>query len=135
MVRLSDHGRELAGMEYADFRIAIMSHGPVLRNQGAGWKSWKRLKAGADSVAYAAKALAAYHARPADFHAYIRALVAACDLAHRGQLNALVDQMPNDPDAVWSMVRQSRIRPAGPGRGALLPSTDGAGRRQPNWSS
>jgi len=93
----------LARMEFADCRIAIMSDGSVLRNQGAGWKSWKRVKAGVDPVAYAAKARAAYDARSAEFHAYIRALAAACDLEHRAQLNALVDQMPNDPDAVWSM--------------------------------
>jgi len=40
---------------------------------------------------------------PAEFRDYIRALAAACDLEHRGRLNALVDQMPEDPDAVWSM--------------------------------
>jgi len=80
-----------------------MSDGAVLRNQGAGWKSWKRIKAGVDPVAYATKACASYDARPAEFHAYIRALVAACDLEHRAQLNALVDQMPDDPDAVWSL--------------------------------
>jgi hypothetical protein len=45
---------------------------------------------------------ATYDARPAEFHAYIRALAVACDLEHRAQLNALVDQMPEDPDAVWS---------------------------------
>jgi hypothetical protein len=80
-----------------------MSDGYVLRNQGAGWSTWKRLKAGADPVAFAAKVRAAYGARSAEFHAYIRALAAACDLAHRAQLNALVDQMPEDPDAVWSL--------------------------------
>ena len=103
MTRLNQHGTELARMEFADCRIAIMSDGSVLRNQGAGWKSWKRVKAGVDPVAYAAKASASYDARPAEFHAYIRPLVAACDLAHRAQLNALVDQMPEDPDAVGSM--------------------------------
>jgi len=103
MTRLNEHGTELARMEFADCRIAIMSDGQVLRSAGAGWKRWKHVKAGVDSVAYAAKVRAAYKARPAEFHAYIRALVAACDLEHRGQLNALVDQMPEDLDAVWSM--------------------------------
>ena len=103
MARLSDHGTRLASMEFSDCRIAIMSDGVVLRNQGAGWKAWKRVKAGVDPAAYAAKASVAYTARPAEVHGYIRALAAACDLAHRAQLNALVDQMPEDPDAVWSM--------------------------------
>jgi hypothetical protein len=80
-----------------------MSDGAVLRNQGNGWKRWKRVKAGVDPVAFAAKMLATYDARPTEFHAYMKALAAACDLEHRAQLNALVDQMPEDPDAVWSI--------------------------------
>ncbi len=103
MTRLSAHGTELARAEYIDCRLAVMSDGHILRNQGAGWRTWKRLKAGFNPVAYAAKVRATYDARPAEGHAYIRALVEACDLAHRGQLNALVDQMPEDPDAVWSL--------------------------------
>jgi hypothetical protein len=53
-----------------------MSDGSVLRNQGYGWKRWKRVKAGVDTIVYAAKLRAAYDARPAEFHAYIKALVA-----------------------------------------------------------
>src|SRR5580700_2712590 len=107
MTRLSAHGTELARTEYSDSRLAVMSDGSVSRNQGAGWKGLERLKAGVDPVAYAAKMRAVYDARPAEFHAYIRALVATCDLAHRAQLNALVDQMPEDPDAVWSLFDDS----------------------------
>jgi hypothetical protein len=107
MTRLSEHGTELARTEYSDCRVAVMSDGSVLRNEGAGWKTWKRVKAAIDPVAFAAKMLAAYNARPDEFHAYIRALVAACDLEHRAQLNALVDQMPDDPDAVWSLFDDS----------------------------
>jgi len=108
MTRLNQHGTELARMEFADCRIAIMSDGSVLRNQGAGWKAWKRVKAGADPVAYAARALSAYEARPAELHTYIKALAAACDLAHRGQLNALVTQLPEDPDAVLALIDDPR---------------------------
>jgi hypothetical protein len=83
--------------------VVVMSDGAVLQNQGPGWKPWKRLKAGVDPVAFAAKMRAAYDVRPAEFHAYIRALIAACDLEHRAQLDALVDQISEDPDAVWSL--------------------------------
>jgi hypothetical protein len=103
MTRLNEHGTELARTEYSDCRVAVMSDGSVLRNQGDGWRTWKRLKASVDPAAFAAKMRASYDARPAEFHAYIKALVAACNLEHRAQLNALVDQMPEDPDAVWSM--------------------------------
>jgi hypothetical protein len=50
-----------------DSRIAIMSNGAVLRNEGSGWKAWKRVKVGVDPVAYAAKAGATYDARPAEY--------------------------------------------------------------------
>ena len=103
MARLNGHGTELDRTEYPDCRLAIMSDGSLMRNDGSGWKRWKRLKAGVNPVAYAAKVRAAYDARPTEFHAYIRALVAACDLAHRARLDALVAQMPDDPDAVWSL--------------------------------
>jgi hypothetical protein len=83
--------------------VGLISDGSVPRSQGAGWKAWKRVKAGVDPVAFAAMPRATHDVQPAEFNAYIRALVAACDLTHRAQLNALVDQMPEDPDAVWSM--------------------------------
>lgn len=103
MARLNAHGTELARTEYSDCRVAVMSDGALMVNRGDGWMFWKRLKAGVDPVTFAAKVRAAYDARPAEFHAYIRSLVAACDLEHRAQLNALVVQMPEDPDAVWSL--------------------------------
>ena len=108
MVSLKMHGAELARMELSDCRVAIMSDGQVLRNEGTGWKRWKRMKAGVDPVAYAAAALAKYQARSAEFHAYIRALVNASDLAHRGQLHALVALMPEDPDAVLAFMDDPR---------------------------
>jgi hypothetical protein len=65
------------------------------------------MKAGVDPIACAAKMRTGDDALPTEFHAYIKALAAACDLANRGQLNTLVDQMPEDPDAVWSMFDDS----------------------------
>ncbi len=108
MTRLNQHGTELARMEYTDCRIAIMSDGAILRNDGTGWERWKHLKVGVEPAAYAAKAKAAYNSRNAEFHAYIRALAAACSLEHRAQLHALVDQMPEDPDAVWALFEDPR---------------------------
>jgi hypothetical protein len=103
MARLKTHGTELARTEYGDCCVAVMSDGSVLRNQGYGGRRWKRVKAGVEPAVYATHMRAVYDALPAEFHAYIRALVATCNLEHRGQLNALVDQMPEDPDAVWSL--------------------------------
>jgi hypothetical protein len=62
-----------------------MSDGAALRNQRTGWKFWKPVKDGVDPNAFAAKMRATYDARPSECHAYIRALVAACDLAHRAE--------------------------------------------------
>jgi hypothetical protein len=44
MTRLSEHGTELARMEYTDCRITIMSDGAIPRNDGTGWTRWKHLR-------------------------------------------------------------------------------------------
>ena len=102
MAKLSAHGRELDRMEYASFRVAIMSDGNIMRNSGSGWKLWKRLKPGANAAEYAKRQREKYNARPALFHEYIAALTDAVSLENRGRLHMTVSLMPTDPDGVWS---------------------------------
>lgn len=79
-----------------------MADGNILRNQGAGWKLWKRLKDGVNVLEYVSKQRAAYDARPAEFHVYIKSLMDATDMEHRAQLHMMVDLMPTDGDGVYS---------------------------------
>lgn len=53
-----------------------MTDGHLMRNDGSGWKAWKRLKAGVDPR-YAIKLRSAFEAQPPEFHTYIRPLMAA----------------------------------------------------------
>ena len=102
MAKLSAHGTELARRETPTGRIAVMSDGQILRNQGAGWKLWKRLKPGVDPKAYADKFKAFTAAIPFEVQAYIDALQNAADLEHRWRLHTAITLMPQDPDGVWS---------------------------------
>src|SRR5574340_10382 len=107
MAKLSAHGIELDRREYPSGRVAVMSDGKILRNQGFGWKLWKRVKPGVDPKVYAEDARKRYEARPAVFHEYMRELINAADLEHRYRLHTAVSLLPNDPDGVWSEVNDT----------------------------
>lgn len=102
MAKLSAHGTELARRETPTARIAVMSDGQIMRNQGFGWKLWKRLKPGVNATEYARKFDVHTAAIPVEVHNYIEALRDACDLEHRCRLHQAITLMPNDPDGVWS---------------------------------
>ncbi len=100
MAKLSAHGTELARRETPTSRIAVMAD--IMRNQGYGWKLWKRLKPGVDAVDYARRFTERGNALPIEVRMYTEALVNACDLEHRARLHMAIELMPNDPDGVWS---------------------------------
>lgn len=102
MAKLSAHGNELARRETPTARIAVMADGQIMRNQGFGWKLWKRTKPGVDPVEYARKFQERTAAIMPEVRAYIEALQDACDLEHRGRLHLAISLMPQDPDGVWS---------------------------------
>ncbi len=102
MAKLSAHGTELARRETPTARIAVMSDGQIMRNWGAGWKLWKKLKPGVDAHEYARKFDERTKAILPQVQMYIDALIDACDLEHRGRLHTAISLMPQDPDGVWS---------------------------------
>lgn len=104
MARLKAHGKELARRETPTGRIAVMSDGWLLRDQGAGWKQWKRLKAGVDAAAWAHGFALRTQAIHPLVRAYVKALMAATDVAHRGRLHMTIELMPEDPDGVWAQM-------------------------------
>lgn len=107
MARLSAHGTELDRREYGNCRVAVMSDGQIMRNTGAGWKLWKRLKPGVNPQEYAERKRREYLARPAEFHNLIAALIQATSLEHRAHLATLVDLMSTDGDGVYSEFNDS----------------------------
>lgn len=102
MAKLCAHGSELARRETPTGRIVVMSDGNIMRNDGFGWKRWRKLKAGVDPQEYARKFNAGTESIPPEVRAYIQALQDTCDLAHRARLHTAISLMPNDPDGVWS---------------------------------
>src|ERR1700734_4342436 len=104
MARLHAHGTELARRETLTGRIVVMSDGNIMRNDGFGWKIWKKLKRGVDAEKFAQKFNAWTEALPPEVRAYIQALEDICGLEHRARLHTAISLMPNDPDGVWSEV-------------------------------
>jgi hypothetical protein len=102
MATLYKHGEQLATRETTGGRIAVMSDGNILRNQGQGWKLYKRTKPGVDPAEYARKFDERTRAIIPEVRAYIEALKDAVDLSHRWMLHEAISVMPTDPDGCWS---------------------------------
>lgn len=104
MATLYKHG-ELGQIERATSKIAYCADGQILRNQGDGWKQWKRLKPGVDAREHFEKAKASYARKletlPA-FAEYRRLLHAEISFSHRYMVATVISTMPQDPDGVWS---------------------------------
>lgn len=104
MAKLKAHGAELARFEYPGCRVVVMEDGHILRNQGDGFKRYRKVIKGTPEEA-AAKRRASYNARMAacPSHAvYIKMLAREFSLKNRWQVDTTVSMMPNDADGVWS---------------------------------
>lgn len=107
MAKLSAHGTEIGRIHYTTQSVAYFDDGHILRNYGAGWKLYKRVKDGiAPAIAYA-NAKARHEALLAErpcLAAYARELRTIACASKRGRLHTAVSMMPGDPDGVWSTV-------------------------------
>lgn len=105
MATLSKHGEQLAVVERLTSKVAYMSDGKILRNQGNGWKMYRRVRPGVDPVEHAKQAQANYakllEERPA-LAAYRKALHAVASNGSRWLVNETLNMLANDPDGVWS---------------------------------
>lgn len=105
MAKLSAHGAEIGRIAYTTFILAFMSDGKILRNNGNGWKLYKKCKDGVNPEDVFAKRAASQKehlsARPCAA-AYVKELHALTSIKNRWKLNEAVKMMPSDPDGVWS---------------------------------
>lgn len=105
MATLSKHGAQLAVIERLTSKVAYMSDGKILRNQGDGWKCYRRLKPGVDASEHAKQAQTNYSKllaeRPA-LAAYRAALHSTVSNGQRFLVNECLNMLANDPDGVWS---------------------------------
>jgi hypothetical protein len=105
MAKLSAHGSKLFVANYAASKLAYMSDGTILRNQGDGWKTYKKVKPGVDICLHATNRCAAYteflDACPS-WARFIKLMAGAAPHAKRHLLLVVIEMMPDDADGVWS---------------------------------
>lgn len=113
MAVLSKHGIELFRIDDLTCRISFRSDGQIMRDNGSGWKLWKRLKAGVDAAEYAdrhrAKWEAADKAQP--FYCAFRDLLAELvPFKARHWVCVGLQTLPDDPDGLCVELQESGLR-------------------------
>jgi hypothetical protein len=119
MANLSAHGTELDRFEYATCRVVVMSDGAILRDRGDGFRTYRKVNPKLTPRKSAVLRRLSYNARMAacpTWELYIMALrKEAGTLKNRGELHAIIQLMPHDPDGIWSTMED-----AGEGGGRSL---------------
>lgn len=106
MARLSKHG-ELGQIEKLDHKLAYCSDGQVLRNNGDGWKVWRKLKPGIDPVSHFHQAQTKYAEKLANnpaFRHWRELFHAAFPFRLRFMALQAISLMPDDSDGVCSEI-------------------------------
>lgn len=104
MATLSKHG-ELGQIERLTYKLAYCSDGQVLRNNGEGWKIWKKCKPGIDPVQHFAQAQANYANKLATqpaFAEWRRVLHSNVAFRNRFLVLEAIKMLGNDVDGLWS---------------------------------
>ena len=104
MARLSKHG-EIGQLERLAYKVAYCEDGQILRNDGDGWKVWKKLKPGFVPAESFARAQANYAQKLADnpaFSAWRSLMHELVSFHDRCFVLTAISSMPQDPDGVWS---------------------------------
>jgi hypothetical protein len=110
MAKLSAHGYEIGTIEYLTFSIRFMSDGNILRNNGGGWKLYKKMKEGFNVTESYNKRKLQHEERLQQYPLtamFEKALHRACGVSKRGILFTAIEMMPDDPDGIWSEVCDS----------------------------
>ena len=114
MATLNKHGVKLAEIERLTSKVAYMSDGKILRNQGDGWKLYRHVKPGVDIAEHAASQTQRYAdhlsarpmlaacLRPTDRQAYRKALHDCVCFSQPYMVSSVLEMLANDPDGVWS---------------------------------
>lgn len=106
MATISKHG-EIGQIERVAYKVCYCRDGQILRNDGDGWKVWKRLKPefAHDPVGAFERAKAKYQeklsTRPA-FAAWRSLMHELVAPRNRNMVLTTISSMPQDSDGVWS---------------------------------
>jgi hypothetical protein len=112
MATLKKHGAELARFEYVTHTLAVMEDGHVLRNDGHGWKCYRKAKPGITGAELARLRTESFNTRRAacpSHDAFVRGLCAAVDRRHRWMLAEAINLMPSDPDGVFCTLEDHNV--------------------------
>ena len=104
MATLYKHG-ELGQVERLDCKLAYCADGKILRNDGDGWKCYRKLKSGRDPALHFQEAKAHYAEKIRDnpcFAAWRDLLHSLVSFRCRNLVVRTIGLMPDDPDGVWS---------------------------------
>lgn len=115
MATLYKHG-EIGQIERLAYKLAYCSDGNILRNQGDGWKLWKRLKAGVNPQEHFEKAKRLYADKIASKPAFAewRSMFhREFAFSNRYMALTVISSMPQDPDGVWSELNDYANIPCG----------------------
>ncbi len=106
MATLYKHG-ELGQLERVAYKVAYCADGQILRNDGDGWKQWRKLKPGVDARQHWETAKAKYQEKLSTKPAFAEWRQLFHELVPFKQRNIMltaISLMPQDPDGVWSEV-------------------------------
>ena len=105
MATLSKHGEELGRIELLTSKIAYFSDGKILRNNGNGWKLYRKVKPGVDPMeAFQARVAAQAQfldVRPC-FVEFKRLFHSMFSFSHRYMAKTGLEMLGNDADGLWS---------------------------------
>lgn len=114
MATLEDNGVELLRHEGTTCRLSYRSNGYVLRDNGDGWKRWRRAKEGADWLAFIEERRKEYNNPPDNFfwrEKYRTLLIAQSkSLEKRQMINCLIETLGFDLDGLWAELDDNGFR-------------------------
>ena len=112
MATLSKHGMEVGRIELLTSRLSFCEDGKILRNQGQGWKLYKKMKAGFSiqdaflkHKAHQDKILAE---RPCYAH-YKKLFCQLFSFSDRYFINEAIALLGDDVDGLWSELSDRNI--------------------------
>ena len=105
MAVLSKHGAEIGRIEKLTSIVAYMADGKILRNQGDGWKQYRKVKPGInpqDAFNRSLEAATQFKAERPCYVEYKKQLHALACNGKRCLVHMTVETLGNDHDGVWS---------------------------------
>lgn len=106
MATIYKHGGEVGRIERLTFSMLFCEDGKILRNDGAGWRIWRKLKPGVEGGPRGSfnRCRAEYDEKLARLPAFAhwRERVHEFPLKKRALVVEAVRLLPADPDGLWS---------------------------------